>query len=300
MNSKVILGTAKFGINDYGFSSDKPRLSGIEMLRLACDLGIDILDTSPRYGSAEKIIGQFHKTYKENFRVCTKVDNLTVSSNKSTKKIYNSVFNSLKDLNVNVIETLYLHQNELEIISDKNITKAVCQLKSEGLVKKIGVSVYNKEECEFALKSDDYDVIQLPVSILDSHILSEISGFISSKEIVGRSLFLQGVLFNRNDIYSKVNQAEDLFSKLKILDELSNKYNYSLLNLAVAFVIGLPLVSNIVVGTSSKKNLIKIIKASKIKLPNKLNNELKIHSSKYKIWGNPRNWKDPNISMEGK
>jgi aryl-alcohol dehydrogenase-like predicted oxidoreductase len=290
MKSKVILGTAKFGTNNYGFSSKEPRLSFTRMLQLANNLGIVTLDTSPRYGLAEKMIGQFHKDSKNIFKVSTKVDNLEPASKRSGYEIKKSVLNSINVLNVRSIETLYLHQNEIDIISDKNIIDALAKVKSDGYVKKIGVSVYNIEECNFALRSQIYDVIQLPVSILDSHIYSQINNLGLSKEIVARSIFLQGILFNRTNINQQIKQSEDLSLYLRTLDEISYKHKYSLVDLAVAFVAGLSMVDNLIVGTSSEKNLEDISKASKIKLPNDLNNHLKDHSSRYKIWGNPRNW----------
>lgn len=290
MKSKVILGTAKFGINNYGFSSNEPSLSVIEILQLANNIGIDTLDTSPRYGSAEKMIGQFHKEGNSKFKVCTKVDNLEPASKKSIYKINESVLNSIKVLNVDILETVYLHQNEIGIITDKNIIDSLKRIKSNGYTKKIGVSVYSVEECKFALQSEIYDVIQVPVSVLDSYIYSKIKNINSSKEIVARSIFLQGALFNRENIKKQIKQSDDLLLFLKMLDEISFKNKYSLSDLAVAYVAGLPMVSKFIVGTSSRKNLEDILKATRIKLSDNLNNLLEVNSSKYKIWGNPRNW----------
>jgi len=291
--SKIILGTAKFGTSNYGFSSKNKRISSFQILKLANELGIDTLDTSPRYGIAEKIIGQYHRENKKKFNICTKIDSLLVNSKESAKKIYESVNCSMEALKVDNIQTLYLHQNEFEIISDKNIIAALLNLKNDGFVEKIGVSIYSKKECEFAFKTDFYDVIQLPISILDSHIYSEIIKSNSSKEIIARSIFLQGLILNRSRINSEIDQSDDVLNALKILDELSQKYNYSLLDIAIGYVKGLSKVNKIIVGTSSDKNLIEIVKAERIELPPKLNDELKMFSSKYKIWGNPRNWRKP-------
>ena len=42
--SKIILGTAKFGTSNYGFSSKNKRISSFQILKLANELGIDTLD----------------------------------------------------------------------------------------------------------------------------------------------------------------------------------------------------------------------------------------------------------------
>ena len=290
MISKLVLGTAKFGINNYGFSSEEPRLPVKKMLDLAKNLGIDTLDTSPRYGFAEKMIGQYHKESTNIYKVSTKVDNLEPSSKKSPYQINKSVLNSIQDLNVDSLETLYLHQNEIDIISDKKIMNSLENLKVEGYVKKIGVSVYSTEECNFALQSKVYDVIQLPVSILDSHIYSQINHLGFSKEIVARSIFLQGVLLNREHIMERIKHADDLTLFLRNLDEIAIKYKYNLVDLAVAYVAGLPMIDYFIVGTSSGRNLEKIFNASKIVLSDDLNNLLQENSTKYKSWANPRNW----------
>lgn len=295
MKSKIILGTAKFGFADYGFSSNHPQLSSIEMLVSASKLGIGMLDTSPRYGNAEKMIGDYHKKNETQFRVCTKVDDLSADVRTSEREIYDSVLNSLKDLDVDVIDTLYLHQNEIQIISDQNIIKALRKLKCDGLAKKIGVSVYSVEECDFALNCSVYDVIQLPISILDSHIYSQIVENGAAKEIVARSLFLQGVLFNRSAIRGQIKQADDLFRSLSEIDDLAVKHKVDLLDLAVSFVASLPKVDQIIVGTTCEQHLLAIVSASETKLSGVLYDQLKSKSAIYKDWGNPRNWRKVDV-----
>ena len=293
MKNKIILGTVKFGLPDYGFSSGQSRLSSLGMLNLAWSLGIEILDTSPRYGEAERCIGEYHKNNEMRFSVCTKVDNLRANASVSGNQIYRSLLASVESMNVDVVDTLYLHQNDIQIISDKAIIKALCQLKGDGLVKKIGVSVYSAEECEFALNGDIYDVVQLPVSILDSHIFSQIAEHGRNKEIVARSLFLQGVLFNRGQIRAQISQAEEVFTSLFKIDELVKANQFDLLSVACAFVTGLPQVDHILVGTMCGDHLSNIVKAAEIKLPELLRHDLMSNSRSYKSWGNPRNWKVP-------
>jgi uncharacterized protein len=291
MNNKVILGTAKLGKSDYGFSSKEIHSSSYEILNHAHNLGIEILDTSPRYGDAEKLIGDYHLKNENRFRICTKIDNLIPNHFSNEKKIYNSVINSINKTNIKNIEILYLHQNDLQIISNQNIIQSLIKMKSDGLVKKIGVSVYSREECEFAIKANIYDVIQLPISILDSYIYSNEVKSEPTKEIIARSVFLQGILFNNERISSEINQSIDLLRTISIVDELLTKYKIDLLTLACSFVLSLQKVNYMIVGSGSKKNLTNIVQASKNKLQNELCIEIEQLSSNYKEWGNPRNWK---------
>jgi len=291
MSNSAILGTVKFGVQDYGFSSLKNQIKSGEILDLARKHGISTLDTSPRYSNSEGAIGEYHAQNTFMFKVCTKVDNLDVASLSSGKKIFDSVVNSIRATGVNHIETLYLHQNEMEIITDRIIIDSLMELKCSGLVKKIGVSIYSFEECKFALENNFYDVIQIPISILDSFIYSSlISGKSSNKEIIGRSIFLQGVLFNREDIENKIKQSKQVFEYVSKLDDLAFEYNMDLITMACSFVFSLQEVDGIVIGTAVEKNLIDIINASKFKMTEELRCRLIELSCEYKEWGNPRNW----------
>ncbi len=77
---------------------------------------------------------------------------------------------------------------------------------------------------------------------------------------------------------------------LQKIDHLSDKYNISLINISCAFVLSLPGVSNIIVGTRSIENLSNITNAALLSLPEELFNEVRKLSEEYKEWGSPRNW----------
>ena len=134
-------------------------------------------------------------------------------------------------------------------------------------------------------------MIQLPISILDSHIYSSLIKNGVDKEIVARSVFLQGVLFNRNNIHAEIKQAEDLLRSISVIDSLVRKYKTDLLTLACTFVSTLKEVNYMIVGTSCSKHLSNIVYASKSSLQSDLYTEIKVFSDQYKDWGNPRNWK---------
>ena len=168
---------------------------------------------------------------------------------------------------------------------------ALKKIKDDGLVKKIGVSIYNNEECKFSLDSDTYDVIQLPVSILDSFMYSElIHNDTTNKKIIARSIFLQGVLFNRDLIKSKVKQSRSMLKYISKLDQLALEYKVELFMLACSYVLSLPKVDNIIVGTGVKENLLSIIESSKFKITSDIMAQIYQLSSEYKEWGNPRKW----------
>jgi len=289
---KVILGTAKIGISDYGFSSNSSCSSCYDLFQKAAELGVSILDTSPRYGNAEEIIGEYHRHADTKFLISTKIDDLIPNDVDSEAKIFRSIEQSISRTDVSNIDSVYLHQNEFGIIDDEKILSALSKLKESGLVNKIGTSIYSYEECEFSLNCDVYDVIQMPLSIMDSHIYSKLVKKYSvlNKEIVARSIFLQGTLLNRSDIGGKVKQAASMNNYLNQLDTLAKKYDVDILSLACSFVLSLEGVSSFIVGTASETNLTNIINASQCNLPDDLIKKVKKLSDEYKEWGNPRNW----------
>ena len=70
-------------------------------------------------------------------------------------------------------------------------------LKEEGIVKKIGCSIYSPDELNFILNSLDVDIIQAPLNLLDRRLID--SGWLSKLKSYGievhtRSSFLQGLL----------------------------------------------------------------------------------------------------------
>jgi aryl-alcohol dehydrogenase-like predicted oxidoreductase len=73
----------------------------------------------------------------------------------------------------------------------------LARLKQQGLVKKIGVSVYNNQQIDYVLDNFSIDLIQLPINILDQRLINDESLVKLKKhnvEIHARSALLQGLL----------------------------------------------------------------------------------------------------------
>ena len=121
MSEKIILGTAKIGIDDYGFSSKNKQSKSEKLLSKAKNLGIVMLDTSPRYGNAESIIGNYHDNNEFKFLISTKVDSLLRDDLNSEYKICHSVEKSINRMQISSIDTkkhmsLNLHMITITIL----------------------------------------------------------------------------------------------------------------------------------------------------------------------------------------
>ena len=105
--------------------------------------------------------------------------------------------NSLKRLNVQSLHGLLLH-NSKDLLSDKGkmLVDSLKKIKSNGLVNKIGVSVYAPSEFDRIFDLIKIDIVQAPLNIIDRRF--ETSGLLTKLyngiEIHIRSVFLQGLL----------------------------------------------------------------------------------------------------------
>ena len=103
---KIVLGTAKLGIENYGFSSNEIPLDKAKFLSDAYNSGISSFDTSPRYGSAERHIGELVSKFGVTPTVSSKIDNLKVNDPSSPKKMIQSVKQSLKSMMIDCVKQI--------------------------------------------------------------------------------------------------------------------------------------------------------------------------------------------------
>lgn len=287
---KLIFGSAGFGLPQYGFSSSNSPSDFYSYLKHMYNNGVKHIDTAPSYGHSERTIGIYHKNNFHKFQIWTKVDGLIKNSHFSFDHILHSVEESKKKLNVDKIECLYLHQNDINIIQDKFIQKALKEIKIRGLVKKVGVSIYSAEELKNSLFIDVYDVIQLPVSVANTYLYNIAYKLPHKKILVGRSIFLQGTLLNIENKKEKFNYYNEISLIIKLLKELAYSYKIDYLGMILSYVNSLENLKHIIISSKNKKNLNKILKNSDIELCDELKLKLNEISMQKNDWTNPRNW----------
>jgi aryl-alcohol dehydrogenase-like predicted oxidoreductase len=199
--AKIGLGTVQFGMN-YGISNKGGKTSTLDaskLLQVAIDNHIDVLDTASAYGSSESALGKILKEHHR-FKVVTKIPplNLAKIEKDDIEKMEGVFKDSLKKLCQNKVYGLLLH-NADDLLADGGFAlfNRLQQFKSQGLVKKIGVSVYHTDQVENILTHYKIDLIQLPINVMNQSFLAE--GYLSelkshNVEIHVRSVFLQGLL----------------------------------------------------------------------------------------------------------
>lgn len=264
MRSKLILGTVQLGLN-YGINNKSGKVSFKECNKILTDSynsGIKTLDTAELYGDAHKIIGYFHRRNKsKRFDIITKFP-----KDIKIQTIEDKVYNYIEVLAVNHIEVLMFHSFE-SYKSNKDILNLLIKLKLKGIINHIGVSLYNNEDIECILDDNTISIVQLPFNLLDNislrgELISKLKQ--RGKIVHTRSAFLQGLFFKNLDDTSTI--VQELSLELTILNNIREKLNCSIEQLALAYCLQQKNIDNVIIGVDSSFQLNYNFKASKYKL----------------------------------
>ncbi len=117
-----------------------------ELLSLAADLGINLLDTAPAYGVAEERLGRLLPGPRERWVIVSKAGEQFRDGRSffdfSFDGIVHSVERSLRDLRSDYLDAVLIHSNgdDLAILDDSGAVDALESLKQRGLIRAHGMS----------------------------------------------------------------------------------------------------------------------------------------------------------------
>ena len=261
MFDKLALGTVQFG-TPYGVNNHRgviPPEEVHQILTVAHRSGVTLLDTAPTYGEAELLISSF----ADRFKIITKVAIISSGDNQIQNWLVKQVHTSRMRLAVSRIYGVLLHR-PMQLLENEGhiIYAALHSLKVDGLVEKIGISIYEPSELDKLCSRYDFDIVQAPLNIFDRRL--QHSGWLDRLNNMGielhvRSVFLQGLL---------LAEPEHRHPKFAPWKELFNRYdqwivtlNMSRLEANVRYVLSLPMISKVIVGIDGLDHLESIIKA---------------------------------------
>lgn len=168
--SRAGLGTVKFGRNQgvkYPSAFDLPEdRTIVELLALAKELGINLLDTAPAYGSSETRLGKLLSN-RHDWVICSKVGENFIDKQStfdfSTQAVRNSVYRSLKRLNTDYLDVVLIHSdgNDTAILDNGETVETLKRLKQDGIVRAIGLSGKTATGGCRALRDEDLDVAMI-------------------------------------------------------------------------------------------------------------------------------------------
>ena len=285
--NKLALGTAQFGVN-YGISNNSGKIKLLDakkILRLAKKEKIDLIDTAISYGDSENIIGE---TNILDFKFVSKLPKLPRNCNNVYSWVKNNILASIKKLRIKSIYGFLFHQSK-DLLGAKgnNLIDAINQMKFEGLIKKVGLSIYDPSEMDLVMPLTKFDIIQAPVNIIDQRFKN--SGWMiklhqANIEIHSRSVFLQGLLLMSQK--KRPNKFDRWSFLWKIWHEWLNDNKLTPLQASIRYAVSIPEITKVIVGVDTKEQLEQIIIASNGLLP-KIPSELNIDDVNLL---NPYNW----------
>ncbi|MCW7482147.1 aldo/keto reductase [Leptospira kanakyensis] len=260
LEPRLALGTVQFGLK-YGVANKVGRPDFVEIeniLQVAKDNQIDLLDTAINYGDSESILGTIGIS---DFQVVTKLPEIPKDISNVLSWISRMVEGSLERLRVSKIHAIMLHRS-FDLQSDKSelLYSSLLKLKEQGIVKKIGVSIYSYLELETFFSRYPMDIIQTPYNLIDRGINR--SGWLNrlrsmDVEIHSRSAFLQGLLL----MYP--NERSDKFARWSsvwnVWDEWSERNRNKKIAVCLGFLKKQHDLDRIVVGVDSAAHLKEII-----------------------------------------
>lgn len=292
---RISIGTAQFGLN-YGVCNPHGRVSFNEIEKIfdyANIIGINKLDTAISYGDSVNILNSFDIS---SFEITNKI-NISQSHINSPDQLYNEISEFSASLKQAKAHNLLIHNPDFltDPFIKSKVFKILSQCKSEGLINKIGLSIYSPTDLDSYFEEDYVDIVQLPFNIFDTRLLRS-KWFFRLKdkkvELQARSIFLQGLLLCKaNELPKKFLHFSTDIEKLNIF---CKKFNLSRLELSLIFVQNLDDFNSIIVGVNSFKQLTEIVHAAhkkvnfnKDELIQSLN-EIGLHPNKSLI--DPRSW----------
>lgn len=258
---KLILGTVQLGMH-YGIRPGeyKPPVKQemASILSDAADAGIAGLDTAFEYGLSEEMIGEL-KPADWTPRIVTKTPKLRAGNLfPSTARLVKAAYEiSCELLRVESCDTLMIHDSDLlDQPGSSHVCDVLTELKQSGAISKIGISIYNASQLEAASGKLDFDVVQLPLSLVDQRLL--LDGTVSQLASTGievhvRSAFLQGALLMRpGEVPSGM---EGLIPAIEELNAKARDADCTPLHALLRFALDLKDVSAVVCGVNMASQL---------------------------------------------
>lgn len=252
--NKIILGTAQLGL-DYGINNyiGKPNQSDtLDILNYAYEHGVRILDTAEKYGIAHNIIAEFHKKYDKKFNIITK----SGFNNNINLDLKDRVLDHCDFLSLDYLYGFMFHNYE-SLKNNNEYYFQLFELKKQGFIKEIGISLYNNNELLDIIENyNDFDFVQMPFNLLDNAIKRKDmfeKAILKNIKIYVRSIFLQGLFFMKNENISK--QLSVLKPHLKSLDNIKKKFCLDTASIALKYAIEKDYINNVLIGVDNLEQL---------------------------------------------
>jgi len=276
----IIMGTWQAGKRMWVGIEDE---ESIRAIRQAVDSGITTIDTAEVYGEghSERIVGEALKDVRDRVIYASKV----FANHLKYDQVINACHNSLKNLQTDYIDLYQIHWPSgswnSEIVPIEETMRALNDLKREGKIRAIGVSNFSQQQLASARECGQIDSIQPPYSLFWRIVEKEIQPYCveNNISILAYSSLAQGILtgkFGDNPTFAEGDHRKNnrLFQPphwkrvkqaLSQLQPFADKYNCTLAQIAIAWLIQQPQ-TNAIVGARNAQQAKENAQAGEIEL----------------------------------
>ena len=238
------------------------RNAAIEAVRAAIDQGISMIDTAEAYRTSEGIVGDaLQGGYRERCFLATKA-----SFDFSPKGIRAAMENSLRALRVDQVDLYQIHAWNPQYPIEQSLD-CMRKLQEEGKTRHIGVSNFDPSHMERALKVCQISSNQVRYSLLFREIEAETVAFCETHGIgiIVHSPLAKGLLtcrYTKNSTFPPDDERSGFpdfqgtlfarhLAKAERLTQIARENGISLIQLAIAWTLRLPVVTCTLVGAKN-------------------------------------------------
>lgn len=231
------------------------------LLNGVLDAGINVIDTSPDYGTSEDLIGKLIPHRRDEYLLASKCGcNVPHESSDdhghiwTRDQVFHNIEHSLQRLKTDSIDLWQIHSATAEEVKNGDLVEAMREVQQQGKVRYIGYTATGRTAFGFPdlvemLSWDVFDFFQIPYGILAR--VHEESISVAAKQ--GAGIILRGTVKpGYSGVYDK-GEWEDLWAQAQ-LDELmaegEDPYRFML-----RFAITHPGYSTVIIGTRSLEHL---------------------------------------------
>ena len=288
--TELSFGTSSLGSmpDTYGYEVSEDRAQ--KTLNRFFQGPVNMLDTSRNYamGESEKRIG---KAIKENggwpngFLLSTKLDRNMDTLVLDKNRVRESLEESLKTLNVDSVDILFLHDPEYakdinDITKKGGAMDELFKIKNEGLAKAAGVAM-GKVDIMFPLLKDwDFDVIinHNRYTLLNREA-NEMYEYASSKNIAifNAAPYAGGILAKGPDNFKKItyqDATEEKLAPAREFEKVCKKHNVELGAAALQFSLRDNRITSTICGVTSVESIEKNLAWANTNIPEEFWNEV--------------------------
>ena len=267
--SKLVIGTAQLGMS-YGISNATgcpDTRTGCSLIRTGILNGVTSIDTARAYGDGERIVGKaLGEGWAGRAEVVTKLSPLDDCPRDAEPNVIKafaeaSLFKSLTALSGRDISTLLLHRADHLHAWNGVIRELLLEWKAKGVIKKAGVSVQNPNELALALLDTEIEHIQMPLNLLDGRWDRYHEKIVQTRKhrdltVHVRSVFLQGLLLNRNKEHWRKANVQEPQRVWNWLDQMTQNFDRSSVSdLCIAYANAHEWVDGVVIGMETLDQL---------------------------------------------